>query len=362
MKCLKCNREFVHPLELFTGSFACPKCKTTLFDVSSKVEFKITEENEEQYLHSEILYHKALKTDDKNSFDKYIKEAIELCKQSAKSYNPKAMLRLAYYYDYDYIDKNRSELDRCKIAKSYYRSICFGDLNNISIIGDIDAPNIREIKEHAAALYFNMLESLDADNKESLGQKQIDADKLKLSKQYPSIIHGYDSNNVTMFDHNTTLGILDILKTCSNKKNPPMFGSFKMNINEARSLFTTNNNEIIKYIKKGCDIYVVDDVNGIMDPDSRFIKLNMLSIIKSEILNKDRNDLYIVFVNSGAKMSFLEGLAIRPILKQLRQDNFDALRIFVTDINGSSFTLSKDDLSWKNYKLKELLEEAKVYL
>ena len=207
-----------------------------------------------------------------------------------------------------------------------------------------------------------MLEGLDPDTKESLGVKQIDAEKLKLSKQFPSIIHGYDINNVALFDHDTALSILDILKTCTNRKNPPMFGSFKLNISEARSLFSANNNEILKYIKKGCDIYVIDDVKGIMDPDSRFVKLNMLSIIKSEIHNKERNDLYLVFINTGAKMSFWESLAVRPIIKQIKQDNFDILRLFVTDINGSSFTLSKDDLSWKNYKLKELLEEAKVYL
>ena len=362
MKCLNCNKVFVQPLELFTGSFACPKCKSTLFDVSSKIDFEITKINEEQYRQSEILYHMALTTNVKADYNKYLKEALDLCKASANTYNPKAMVRLAYYYDYDYIDKNRSELDRCKIAKSFYRAICFGEFSNLKIDEGIPSPNIKEIKENAAILYFNMLEGLDEETKESLGVKQIDADKLKLAKQYQSVIHNYDLENVALFDHNAAASILDIIKNTVQKVNPPIFGSFKVSIHEARELFTMNNNEILKYLRKGCSIYVVDDVNGLMDPDSRFVKLNMLSIINAEIMNKNRGDVYLVFVNNGVKLSLRESLAFKSVFKQIVNDNFDIIRVFETDINGSSFAFNKDDLCWKNYKVQELLDEAKSYL
>ncbi len=362
MKCLKCNREYPRPLEIFTGALACPSCKTTLFDVSSKVDFRISEENEELYIQSEIAYHYALKAGTKVEYNKYLDEAVKLCKQAANTYNPKAMLRLAYFYDYDYVDKNRSELERCKIAKSYYRSICFGDLSYIDIDGTIELPNIQSLKENAALLYFNMLEGLDSDTKDSLGSKQIDADKLSLSKLYPSVIRGYDANNIAIFEHNQAESILDIVKTSDDKKNPPIFGCFRVHSTDAKKLFTLNNNEAFKYIKKGFDVYVVDEVDGIMDSNSRFVKLNMLSLINSEIINKDRNNIYLVFVNRGAKLSFWESIKIKPIYRQIVQDNFKVIRLFETDINGNSFTFSKDDLCWKNYRLKELLDEAKIYL
>ena len=84
-------------------------------------KFVITSENEELFRQAELLYAGWLfNKDGKVSFDA-IDKAVEFCRASAEQGNPKALARLAYFYDKNYIavgsdTPDGDELQHLKIA------------------------------------------------------------------------------------------------------------------------------------------------------------------------------------------------------------------------------------------------------
>ena len=124
----RCGKEVEQPLELYDGSWACPYCKREMGGDFSA--FSITEENEELYILSERSYYRWL-TNMKllrgKAAQKLIDRAVELCRESAQLGNPLAVLRLGFFYDKDYVEVNRSEAVRCRIAYAYYSAVCFSD-------------------------------------------------------------------------------------------------------------------------------------------------------------------------------------------------------------------------------------------
>ena len=120
----RCGKEVEQPLELYDGSWACPYCKREMGGDFSA--FSITEENEELYILSERSYYRWL-TNMKllrgKAAQKLIDRAVELCRESAQLGNPLAVLRLGFFYDKDYVEVNRSEAVRCRIAYAYYSAV-----------------------------------------------------------------------------------------------------------------------------------------------------------------------------------------------------------------------------------------------
>ena len=129
MKCTTCGKE-VTPLELYDGTWSCPSCRNPLVDHLD--QFVINYDNEELFTQSEILYSNWLFNNDGSTGLSSIDKAVRLCRESARMGNPKAIARLAFYYDKDYVGRECSETTRFKIAFNYYSMICYSGLDEAS--------------------------------------------------------------------------------------------------------------------------------------------------------------------------------------------------------------------------------------
>ena len=121
MRCNKCNKEFIRPLDLYDGRFACPKCLNDITKLGLD-KFRITKDNEEQFQLSEIYFHKSLIEKNK---PEYKENAIKLCRIAADSGHPEDIMRLGYYYHFGYIDEQNKNYNM-KLAIKYYDFIVFG--------------------------------------------------------------------------------------------------------------------------------------------------------------------------------------------------------------------------------------------
>ena len=126
MICQQCHKKVETPLELYDGGWACPHCKHGLMSAFS--DFSVTRENEELFTLSERSYYRWLTNARRGQEGRaWLGKAVELCRESARLGNPLAVTRLGYYYDKDYVEENRSEAVRCRIAYAYYSAVCFSD-------------------------------------------------------------------------------------------------------------------------------------------------------------------------------------------------------------------------------------------
>ena len=154
IKCTVCGKE-ITPLELYDGSWSCPVCRNPLSDFQN--EFVINADNEELFVQSELLYAKWLFNHDGGAKLSTVHQAVELCRRSARMGNPKAVARLAFYYDKNYTDQNYSDVMRCKIAYTYYSAICYSSVQTIKVENGMRPVSWKKILEKTAYSMLYML-------------------------------------------------------------------------------------------------------------------------------------------------------------------------------------------------------------
>ena len=164
IRCSVCGKD-VAPLELYDGIIACPICKNFLDDKFGR--FIITKDNEELFRQAEILYAGWLFNRNGKSTLSDVQRAINLCRTSANMGNPKALARLAFFYDKKYIGERTSETMRIKMAYTYYSAICFSGLNGIE--SEKDAPKVDwlDMREKVAYAMLDMLATAPAELRQS---------------------------------------------------------------------------------------------------------------------------------------------------------------------------------------------------
>lgn len=125
-------------------------------------KFAITPENEELFRQAELVYAGWLFDKDAQTTIESVDQAIELCRLSAEMGNPKALARLAYFYDKNYIAVGSDTIDgdelmHFKIAYNYYTMICYSDVNEIEVRENCPAVQWRQIREATALAMLRML-------------------------------------------------------------------------------------------------------------------------------------------------------------------------------------------------------------
>ena len=121
--------------------------------------FVITPENEELFRQSELLYAEWLFDKDGKATIDIVDRAIELCRRSAEKGNPKALARLAYFYEKDYIVTGGNEQARIKIAYNYYSMVCFSRTSEIEVWLGCPAVNWEKARIDTARAMLRMLAS-----------------------------------------------------------------------------------------------------------------------------------------------------------------------------------------------------------
>ena len=125
-------------------------------------KFVITRENEELYRQSELIYAGWLFDREEQTKIDTVDKAIELCRLSAEQGNPKALARLAYFYDKNYICVSGDSLEgdefmHFKIAYNYYTMLCFARTNEIEVHEGCEAVDWNRLREATALAMLRML-------------------------------------------------------------------------------------------------------------------------------------------------------------------------------------------------------------
>ena len=197
---MKCGKEIATPLECFDGKWYCPHCFEEV--QSGNVRFRIDRESNDKYELSQVYFCQWLTT--QNADTELLDKAVAYCKEAAFAGHPKAILRLGYFYDKDYIEKNNSEKARVVIAEKYYSSLC--DNPNEKIEGGYDAHvDLDEVKAQAAQYRKTMLDAVKKNEK----ARQSGADDR----------------------------VSEFILACSGKERPPLFGLFGVKLGELLPAF-----------------------------------------------------------------------------------------------------------------------------
>ncbi len=133
MECTKCHIEVREPLELYNGDMACPKCRSSLNKYPAKLQ-ATNPRARELFSLAELYYNysicKAARLPATLLMDRctltgeeMVKKAVQYCQEAMKLGHPEAMWRMAFFYDKDYVEKDKTETMRCRIAANMYLTI-----------------------------------------------------------------------------------------------------------------------------------------------------------------------------------------------------------------------------------------------
>lgn len=228
MICNSCKREIKDPLVLFDGRLICPKCNKSIIVTNQK--FKVTEENDELYKQSEILFLKLLPelnekdykeySNKKSLVNKELDKVINLCNKAAMADHPSAVYRLGYYYEKSFIDANLPEDYRFKIAYNYYTSLLKSEQSEIE-----------SVKLRAANSLNDMLASL-GNGKKTSSLFDYNRNYDEFFSRYGDEIIRYES-----IPQDTVSSIADVVMTYAQElKKRPILGFFYLRLSELKNL------------------------------------------------------------------------------------------------------------------------------
>ncbi len=350
IKCTTCGRD-VMPLELYDGSWSCPSCRSPLSDFQN--DFVVTADNEELFVQSELLYANWLFNHDGRASADMIKRAVELCRRSARAGNPKALSRLAFYYDKGYTETSYGEAMRCKIAYTYYSAVCYSGLREIKVQDGLPAVRWNEVCEKTAYSMLYMLASAPAElqatrtyglesNLERVrGELGIDVD-----------LTGFDRADGNI---NPTERIFSVLCSCIDKQRAPLFGAFRVRVAEVKELYRRpmpGKEEKIPNalywltMKKDVFLAYIKDTH-IKDSDKMFNRLSTQRSVEALFDElEDQEYVWAFFFNNSGGHKYLSSAKKREKVKKtiFGRVGTDLLKMLLQNGNHDFYTFYDDDI------------------
>lgn len=222
MICRYCNKQIARPLELYNGDWACPRCKKTL-NIKA-IDVCVTAENDETAKLAELCYLRALKSvGDKSRYDRDVSAAIDYSRTAARMGNPKALIRLGFFYENGYMQSGEQESKL--LAAEYYRSVWTGAVRVDVKAEDPDyADGCVKLQNAAAKLYLELLKrSPDIASKSEYAQEK---QKVRRKGLY------VPEDGAVESEHNRVQSIFNALESCFNEERSPLFGLLRIEPHE----------------------------------------------------------------------------------------------------------------------------------
>lgn len=262
MICENCHKSVLRPLELYNGDWACPQCKHVL--TATAIEPRVTKENDTAFRMSELCYLRALKTPaaKREQYDRNISDAIEYCKTAARLGNPKALVRLGYYYETGYLTANGGE--GARLAYEYYKTVLS---HPVPVEGEWQNPDYadrcRKVRRAAAARYLGLIKNTSANMRLGAGYNYAEEKRRLIeaglydAKGDEAFAAGYEDRPARIFA---------LLQSCFSQEKAPLFGLVKLD----KSVFgqlagvreaTDKKSKLVRYAEK-IKIVLFDADNG----------------------------------------------------------------------------------------------------
>lgn len=303
--CTACGKE-IAPLELYDGTWSCPYCRNLLIDQQS--ELKITKENEELFRQGEMLYAQWLFNRDGRTSISCVEKAINLCRLSARQGNPKAIARLGYYYDKDYIGGNFTEAMRVKLAYTYYSQVCYSGLSEVETEQGVAKINWNDVRHKTAQAMLFMLSQAPAEIQESKTYNvKANLEHLHSELGEDVSFSGYVTSYYKLSNKER---LFSMLISCMDKQRAPLFGAVKLAVADVHELseraWPGDEEKIphaLDFIAKKVFISYVK-VSELGSSGGRFTRLGTSSSFERLFTDLDESDMIWIFYfnnNGGHK-------------------------------------------------------------
>ena len=365
--CTACGKG-IAPLELYDGTWSCPYCRNLIMDQQS--DLRITKENEELFRQGELLYAKWLFNRDGRESIAVVEKAINLCRLSARQGNPKAIARLGYYYDKDYIGTNFTESMRVKLAYSYYSQVCYSGLSEIETEKGVKSTDWHEVCRRTAHAMLLMLSQAPADIQESkMYNVKANLERLRSVLGQDINVSGYSSGYYKLSNKER---LFSTLISCMDKHRAPLFGAYRITRGDLKDIgersWPGNENKIpnaLEYIVSKVLVYYIK-ASELNDPDSKFARLGTVEDLEGIFEEGlDESDmLWIFFFNHNGAHKYLNNNGKRKKVNNVlyaageAQDELKRLLQF----GKSTFHTFYDDDIYQYSKQKGLAEATNALI
>lgn len=365
MKCTKCGKE-VTPLELYDGSWSCPSCRHPI--VTHMDKFVVTHDNEELFRQSEILYSNWLFNHEGTADPTMIEKATRLCRQSAQMGNPKALARLAYFFDKDYIGTNCSEYTRFKIAYDYYSMLCYSGITSVETEPGLPPVQWDELRKQTAYSMLQMLSVVPPELQEndtySL-RDNFDRVQNELGIAIDMTISRTSDDRLSFVER-----IFSVFCSCLDKHRAPLFGAFRMTVGDLIKLYkrplpgketkvpyalywlTTNKKVLLSYIQS----------KHLSDGETMFSRLSTQNSVESMVDDlSDDEEIYVFFFNNNGGHRYLGSQGKRDKVRRTIYNRMgtDLLKIMLQNGSHDFYTFYDDDIYYY-MKQKNIAEATKA--
>lgn len=366
MECTKCHKEVREPLELYNGEIACPKCKSKLtqyHSVLSATNPRACElfELSETYYHYALCKKSGIPTShlaeqSTLTAEEMVEKAIDLCQEAVKLGHPEAVWRLGFYYDRDYLEQDKTETMRARIAANLYLSIITApdtQFPGYGITGTSD--ETIDLKRRAATDLHAILKSISKYDR----KPYIDA----------LINHGYLTQEALMelsYDSvsRSERELMDILKRTSSKRKAPMFGIIRVRKEHLERL----KDEIVKIpnvVNRKVNMMFIplnkDDtydfrysVGGKSPYHVVRISTDAIEVGIKLAVDKAAENCCVYFFNKGGKHKYYSPLQCDKLCNSINNDLIDRL---ISTTPGRSYTFYDDDIYMKGGKVDKIIAE-----
>lgn len=302
------ERENERILELYDGQMASLANKKLISDTVP--ELKFTARGKELFALSESFYCKWLGGGGDNSL---VEKAIELCRSAVALGEPRAVVKMAFYYDKDYIATDRTEEFRCRVACDYYSKVVYCDEVPKGADGVASESEWNELQRTAARMFVDMLagaqKSLSdyTDGKYSCAENaQRLLTKFGIESERGNIAHNPLSDGDKFAE--------TVLVSCKhNKTRAPLFGIISLTAEEVKRVFASKS-EAMK---------ICGDVNIWLDDNGRVFRVNNTSAFKEALEKLQGGEIWLYFVNNDAGgHKYLSGAQRKGLCELMMKDNF----------------------------------------
>lgn len=358
MKCVnpKCGKTIERPLELYDGRWACPYCRSIVGDVVGE-GFRITAENEMLFTQSEICFLTWLTAGRDGRRDRHMLEnAVELCREAALAGHPRAAMRMGYYYDKDFVEENRSETARCRVAYTYYASVCFNGGSSVDAEPGVTAPDWNKLRIEAAKLLLGMLSATPADF-DAIDTYSFARNKAKAESMFGNQF-GAIKRAAGQSESDRVKEVHDMLASCAGKGRIPVFGVYSLDGDSLKAVVRHGGGDFYRLVERRkvrVGIFVANgDRLGAAD---RIQMLTNRRLVEATLEQLGGEKVYMYFFALRKQPSVMDALEAR---------GGELLRELINGGRKPSYVFYDDDLVYAGAKggssvkkaVKNLINEA----
>ncbi|MGI6594519.1 MAG: hypothetical protein ACOX24_05535 [Christensenellales bacterium] len=365
-----CKKNFTQPLELFNGIWFCPHCKKSIFP-DENTSLVVTEENYLKLVESDkIFYSKWLANregKDRREKIEDLKNAINLCMESAYLKNPYALVNMGFYFENNYVESHKNIFARMRVAYLYYNAVCYNkkdikiSMSKNSKPTSLDVEEVNNIKKQAAINLYNLLDSIPkGQEKNVLGiNKTLKFEKEKIVKLLKELgvskLHS-KTEEVDSEDKVSHEVIFDLVVNASKSAKSFLFGIFQISKSNIDNLidktFSTRLGkkkglgDLIEEGKIKMKIAEVLEVKGrISEREAReFDNIDSKNVLLN-LKDKLTEGLYFVFLfNNMVDNEYLPKTGAQRIYKIMTNDNDNNIRKYIQDGLFNSYIFTSEDI------------------